>query len=126
MATRARRRVTPGKWTKYLPGIDQKVIFRGHGTTVALYRLGPGVRSPLHRHREAQLGICVTGAGLHRIILRVRRGRGTRGEMTDITVQAGDAYYIPPAVPHEFVADSKHGAMILDLVMHRLTGEVPF
>lgn len=115
-----------GRWTTYLPGIRQKIIFRGSGTTLALYRIAPGAHSPLHRHKESQLGICVSGSGLHRILLRVRRGRGTRGEMTEIRIQGGDAYYIPPNVPHEFIADRRRGAVILDVVMHRLAGETPF
>ncbi len=93
--------------------------------TLALYRIGPGVHSPLHRHREAQMGICIEGSGLHRILLWVRRGRSTRGEMTEVRVHAGDAYYIPPLTPHEFIADAKTGATVADLIIHRIYGSPP-
>ncbi len=71
------------------------------------------------------MGICIEGSGLHRVLLWVRHGRSTRGEMTEIRVQAGDAYYIPPLTPHEFIADPKEGATVADLVTYRVYGNPP-
>jgi quercetin dioxygenase-like cupin family protein len=70
---------------------------------MVLYRIEPGRIFPLHTHPHAQYGTVLEGGGTFRV-----------GD-NSWTIRPGDAYYIPPDIPHELHADPSTPSVILDV-----------
>jgi len=65
-------------------------------------RIDPNAEVPLHHHINEQVGTVIEGTMTITI----------RGESRAVTV--GDAYLIPPNVPHSVIAD-EHGCLVIDV-----------
>ncbi len=77
-----------------IPGIDIKVMGHGPHTLSALFRLEAGRVLPLHDHVYEQTGTLLEGSM-----------KLTIGEET-FQVAPGDAWTIPPNVPHKAEVDT--------------------
>jgi len=65
-------------------------------------RIDPNAEVPYHQHINEQVGTVIEGT------MRITIG----GETRSVTI--GDAYHIPPNVPHSVVAD-EHGCLVIDV-----------
>ncbi|MCI4317926.1 MAG: cupin domain-containing protein [Thermoplasmata archaeon] len=92
-------------WRDLSPGIRQKVLVRTSDALLILYELEPSRRFPAHVHPQAQLGFLLQGAGRHTVEGSVRR------------VRAGDSYYIPPGVVHDFRTDPGEKTLAVDIIV---------
>jgi quercetin dioxygenase-like cupin family protein len=70
---------------------------------LVLYRIAPDTVFPRHTHPHAQYGTVLEGAGTFQV--------GDRSW----TIRAGDAYYVPPEIPHELRTDASAPTVILDV-----------
>ncbi|OGW36630.1 MAG: hypothetical protein A2Y97_13780 [Nitrospirae bacterium RBG_13_39_12] len=73
-------------------GIRLKAIGSGENMNVLHWDMADKSTVPMHQHPEEQFGYVIKG-GFQMII----------GDQTAI-LKAGDSYFIPPNVPHEFTA----------------------
>lgn len=94
---------SPGAWHEILPGVRRRILAHAPAGMLVLYRIEPGRVFPLHTHPHAQYGTFLEGGGTFLV-----------GEKS-WKVRAGDAYYVPPDVPHELRADPKIPSVILDV-----------
>ncbi len=90
-------------WHEVLPGVRRRILARGDGVTMVLYRVDPNVTFPRHTHPHVQAGACLEGGG-----------RLTIGPDT-VVVRKGSAYSIPGGLPHEFVSGAEGPSVILDV-----------
>ena len=74
---------------------------------LVLYRIEPGRVFPRHTHPHAQYGTFLEGGGVFHV--------GDRSW----TMRPGDAYYVPPDVPHELHVDPSKPSVILDVFTPR-------
>lgn len=70
---------------------------------IVLYRIAPGAVFPRHTHPHAQYGTVLEGGGTFVV--------GDRSWK----MRVGDAYYVPPDVPHELHTDGTGTSVILDV-----------
>jgi quercetin dioxygenase-like cupin family protein len=89
-------------WHEILPGVRRRILSHGAAAMLVLYRIEPGRVFPRHTHPHAQLGTFLEGGGTFQV-----------GD-SSWTVRAGDAYYIPPNVPHELRTDATRPSVVLD------------
>ncbi len=92
-----------GAWHEMLPGVQRRILAHGPSAMLVLYRIAPGSVFPKHTHPHAQYGTVLEGGGLF-----------TVGDASWKMVR-GDAYYVPPDVPHELHADSDRATVVLDV-----------
>ncbi|EQD30183.1 Cupin 2, conserved barrel domain protein [mine drainage metagenome] len=90
-------------WHEILPGVQRRILAHGPSAMLVLYRIAPGNAFPKHTHPHAQYGTVLEGGGLFTI-----------GDASWKMVR-GDAYYVPPDVPHELHADPDHATVVLDV-----------
>ena len=98
---------------------QRKVVAHTEEAEFALIRVGSGHSVAMHAHREGQLGVIISGFGVHRMLLSVRRGRRTVRQFTDIHLRPGDCYFIPAGVPHEFHVEGGRPVLALDVALAR-------
>ncbi|MGI0132741.1 MAG: cupin domain-containing protein [Thermoplasmata archaeon] len=92
-------------WAEIRPGARQKVLVRGPEAMMMLYEFAPNRVFPAHVHPLAQMGFVLEGSGRHTIGGEVRRAR------------AGDSYYIPAGIVHDFRSDREHRTLLVDAVV---------
>jgi len=90
-------------WHEILPGVRRRILAHAPSAMLVLYRIEPGRVFPRHTHPHAQFGTFLEGGGTFLV--------GDRSWK----VRAGDAYYVPPDVPHEFHTDPAVPSVILDV-----------
>jgi quercetin dioxygenase-like cupin family protein len=90
-------------WHEILPGVQRRILAHASSAMMVLYRIAPGRVFPRHTHPHAQYGTVLEGGGTFQV--------GDRSW----PVRAGDAYYVPPEIPHEFRADPATPSRILDV-----------
>lgn len=90
-------------WHEILPGVRRRILAHGGSGMLVLYRIEPDRLFPRHTHSQAQYGTVLEGGGTFRV-----------GDQT-WTLRAGDAYYVPPDVPHELRTDRSSPSVILDV-----------
>jgi quercetin dioxygenase-like cupin family protein len=76
-------------WHEVMPGVHRRIATYSLSGMMVYYRIAPNTLFPLHTHPHAQYGIFLEGEGTFKV------GQSTW------QVKKGDAYYIPPGVPHE-------------------------
>ena len=94
---------TEGAWHEILPGVRRRILAHAPTAMLVLYRIEPGRVFPRHTHPHAQYGTILEGGGVFLV-----------GEQS-WRVHAGDAYYVPPDVPHELRTDPSVPSVILDV-----------
>lgn len=104
-------------WIRVGPRVQRNLVIEAEGLRMVRYRIAPGHRVALHKHRGGQIGVIVVGGGLHRFVLEIERGGRRRRVTTEIPVHAGDCYYIPPNVPHSFDADPRRATVVIDIMI---------
>ena len=104
-------------WTRLGPHLQSRIVAEVEGTKFVMYKIAPNYIVGMHTHAEPQLGVVVSGSGLHRIVLPVRKGGRIRNEITEVTVRPGDCYYIPPDAPHEFRVGSGRPLLCVDVML---------
>jgi len=109
------RRPSPSDWSS-----GRKIVAATDEATFALVRIGPGRAPEIHSHQEPQMGVIISGTGVHRMILSVRRGRRTVKQVTELLLRPGDCYFIPPGVPHEFQLEGSRPVVALDVTLAKL------
>ena len=90
-------------WHEILPGVRRRILAHAATGMLVLYRIEPDRRFPRHTHPHAQFGTVLEGGGTFQV--------GDRSW----TMKAGDAYYVPPEVPHELLSDPRGPSVILDV-----------
>jgi quercetin dioxygenase-like cupin family protein len=85
---------TGSAWHEILPGVRRRILAHGGSAMLVLYRIEPDKVFPKHTHPHAQYGTVLEGGGVFEV--------GDRSWH----MGAGDAYYVPPNVPHELHTDS--------------------
>lgn len=93
----------PGAWHEILPGVRRRILAHSPAAMLVLYRIEPGRVFPRHTHPHAQYGTFLEGGGVFNV-----------GDAS-WKVSAGDAYYVPPNVPHELLTDPGNPSVILDV-----------
>jgi quercetin dioxygenase-like cupin family protein len=93
----------PDAWHEILPGVRRRILAHGSSAMMVLYRIEPGRVFPKHTHPHAQYGTFLEGGGVFVV-----------GE-SRWTMRAGDAYYVPPNVPHELTTDRVRPSVIVDV-----------
>jgi quercetin dioxygenase-like cupin family protein len=93
----------PEAWHEILPGVRRRVLAHGPQAMMVLYRIEPGRLFPKHTHPHAQLGTFLEGGGVFEV------------GPSKWTMKAGDAYFVPPEVPHELTTDPERPSLILDV-----------
>jgi quercetin dioxygenase-like cupin family protein len=94
---------TESAWHEILPGVKRRILAHAPSAMMVLYRIEPGRVFPRHTHPHAQYGTVLEGGGTFHV--------GDRAWI----LRPGDAYYIPPNVPHELHADLALRSVILDV-----------
>jgi quercetin dioxygenase-like cupin family protein len=92
-----------GAWHEILPGVRRRILTHGKSAMLVLYRIEPGRIFPRHSHPHAQHGTLLEGAATFLV-----------GDQS-WKLRPGDAYYIPPDVPHELHTDASVSSVILDV-----------
>ena len=92
-------------WVEILPGARQKILVRSPDAMLMLYDIAPNLKFRSHVHPLAQMGLILEGGGRHTIGGEVRRAR------------AGDSYYIPPNVEHDFSSLRDTRTLLVDAVV---------
>jgi len=77
-------------------------MVEGDGIALVLYRIPPGTQFPTHDHPFAELGVVLSGRGRSHLAGQLR------------VLRAGDAFYIPPGVSHDFTADGPDPVVMLN------------
>lgn len=75
------------------------------GTTMLLYRIPAGTRFEAHTHPTPELGVVLSGAG------QARFGNSVRA------LEAGDSFYIPSGIVHDFVASGTGPVVMLNVTV---------
>ncbi len=94
---------TPGAGHEILPGVRRRILAHASSAMLVLYRIEPGRVFPRHTHPHAQYGTILEGGGTFHV-----------GD-EEWKLRAGDAYYVPPEVPHELHTDPAAPAILLDV-----------
>lgn len=89
-------------WHEPLPGVRRRVLANAQSATLGLFRMAKGAVVAPHHHPHAQYGVCLEGGGTFTIGGKVWR------------VKAGDSWYIPPGVPHEFRNDVRRPSLLVE------------
>jgi len=97
----------PEAWHEVQPGVRRRILAHAPETMLVLYHIEPDRVFAKHSHRHAQSGTILEGGG------RFEAGG------TTWTVGPGDAYYIPPDVPHEFRSRKAERSVIVDVFVPR-------
>ncbi|MGA7923926.1 MAG: cupin domain-containing protein [Thermoplasmata archaeon] len=92
----------PQAWHEILPGVRRRILAHGPSTMLVLYHIDPHRTFPEHAHPQAQSGTFLEGGGSFRVGESVWR------------LSVGDAYFVPPNVPHELVTEDAP-SVILDV-----------
>ncbi|HEY6237965.1 MAG TPA: cupin domain-containing protein [Thermoplasmata archaeon] len=123
-ASPARRRGIPTArsrrrrgWVRVEKDAQRKIVATTEDAEFALLRIGVRHVPQIHSHRESQVGVIISGAGVHRMLLSVRRGRRTVKQVTELLLRPGDCYFIPPDVPHEFQVEGNRPVVALDVTL---------
>jgi quercetin dioxygenase-like cupin family protein len=98
---------SPGAWHEILPGVRRRILAHGSSAMMVLYRIEPGRVFPRHTHPHAQYGTVLEGGGTFRVAEQ------------SWTLRPGDAYFVPPDVPHELLSDPSTSTVILDVFAPR-------
>ncbi len=93
----------PDAWHEILPGVRRRILAHAPSGMLVLYRIEPDRLFPKHTHPHAQYGTVLEGGGRFAVGDRVW------------TMGPGDAYFVPPDVPHELRTDAKRPTVILDV-----------
>jgi len=80
-------------------------MVEANGTTLAMYQIPPGIHFATHAHPFAELGVVLRGAGRCRLGGQVRR------------LRAGDSFYIPAGVSHDFTAEKGEPVVMLNVTV---------
>jgi len=88
-------------WREVMPGVRRRIATYSLTGMMVYYRIAPNSVFPMHTHPHAQYGIFLEGGGTFRV-----------GESV-WSVKKGDAYFIPPNVPHELRTFSEE-CLIID------------
>lgn len=84
-----------------VPGVHIRSM-TGNKLMFIFVRIDPNAEVPLHHHVNEQVGTVIEGT------MTITIGDETK------TVTVGDAYHIPPNVPHSVKAD-EHGCLVIDV-----------
>ena len=95
----------PSAWVEVSPQVRLRRMIEADGTAVIMYRINPGTRFAVHSHRVAELGVMLSG-----------RGQATIGGESRM-LEPGASFYIPPGVPHEFIADRSGPVLMLNITV---------
>lgn len=90
-------------WHEILPGVRRRILAHAPSAMLVLYRIEPGRIFPKHTHPHAQYGTVLQGGGTFQV-------GSASWEMG-----VGDAYYVPPDVPHELRTSGSVPTVILDV-----------
>ncbi len=104
-------------WEQIGPHLAQRVLVEVPGTRLMIHRLDAGFHNPLHEHAAAQLDVVVSGRGVHSWVEGSVRGGRVVQRTRATPVGAGDCYYIPPHLPHEFGVDPARPLVLLEVMM---------
>jgi quercetin dioxygenase-like cupin family protein len=80
-------------------------MVEGSGSSIFLYRLGPGRRFERHSHPFPELGVVLAG-----------RGRALIGD-EERTLREGDSFYFPAGMPHGFEVDVSGPAVLMNFAV---------
>src|ERR1700730_9527064 len=94
---------TPEAWHEIMPGVRRRIMAHASTGMFVYYKIESGKIFPRHNHPHAQFGVILEGEG----VFKLDGGRVW-------TVKAGDSYYIPPGIFHDFAIVSKGPAIALD------------
>jgi quercetin dioxygenase-like cupin family protein len=76
-------------WREVMPGVKRRILTHSSTGMMVMYHIEPRRVFPLHSHPHAQYGVFLEGGGSFRV--------GGK----EWAMKKGDAYFIPPGVPHE-------------------------
>ena len=110
-------RLSHPQWVQVRRKVFREVLLEAAGVRFVRFKLEPGHSMKMHTHHGAQLGVLVSGQGIHRFILGVRRGGRKRSKVTELAVRAGDCYFIPPETPHTFTALPGAPTIMVDIMV---------
>jgi mannose-6-phosphate isomerase-like protein (cupin superfamily) len=96
---------SPPPWVDFSPGVRVRRMVEANGTALILYRVQPKIRFALHDHAYSELGVVLSGGG------RCRLGDEDRH------LRAGDSFYVPPGVPHDFRAQASGPTVLLNVTV---------
>ena len=105
--------VPPSPWVEISEDVRLRCMVEANGTALVMYRMNPGTRFAPHAHPVAELGVVLSGRG------RCRLGDASR------VLEAGDAFYIPPGVVHDFVAYDEAPVVMLNVTVPLQLDEEP-
>src|ERR1700686_4800635 len=91
-------------WRQVAPGVREKVLVEASEARLLLYEIAPDRHFPAHAHREANFGLILQGGGRHHF------------EVTHLRVEAGDSYYVPPNILHDFRSNAGIKTMVVEVV----------
>lgn len=100
-STSVRDERAPG-WVEIEHGVRIRRMVEANGIALILYRIPPGTHFDRHAHPFAEVGVVLSGQG------RCRFGGEVR------TLHAGDAFYVPPDVPHDFTVEGTEPVVMLN------------
>ncbi len=105
------------RWIRVGPRVQRNLVIEAEGLRMVRYRIAPGHSVRLHTHRGAQIGVILSGGGVHRFVLEIEKNGRVRRVTTELTVHAGDCYYIPPNTPHGFDSDPRRPVVAIDIMI---------
>ena len=90
-------------WHEPMPGVRRRISCHTSTGMMMYYKIESGKTFPRHNHPHAQFGVILEGEG----VFKMDGGRVW-------AVKAGDSYYLPPGIFHEFAIVSKGPAVVID------------
>jgi quercetin dioxygenase-like cupin family protein len=92
-------------WVDVAEGVRMRRMVEAQGTTIAMYQVRPGTRFAVHSHAYGELCVVLSGSG------RALLGSDYR------ELHTGDACFVPPDVPHGFVAEGGLPVLLLNVTI---------
>ena len=90
-------------WHEVMPGVKRRVLCHASTGMVVHYKIEKGKTFPRHNHPHAQFGVILEGKAVFNF-----------DDGTTWPVKAGDSYFFPPGIFHQFTISQESSVEAID------------